>query len=191
MTKKVKNILAIVIVVSIVLGSNWLYFYPRLYRQAQNYPYGGDELTEAFLEQFPGNYNEILRKEQDGLTVFLGYYSEMGQGYYACYEKAPFFDRWMLVEQGSLGMGRPSKVIRANDDYRLGNRVYVSLNSEHISKIVVTMKGGEREVVTDPDRIFAVVTRDEIEAITFFTDKGERISEEEFLIPSKRQKEEL
>ncbi len=191
MTKKLKNVITVAVIMLIVLASTVLYYYPRYYRQAQNYPYEGDELTEAFLEQFPGNYNEILRKEKDGLTVFLGYYSKMGQGNYACYEKAPFFDRWMLADQGSLGMGRPSKMIQANDEYRLGNRVYVSLNSEHISKIVVTTKGGEREVITDPERIFAVMTKDEIETITFFTDRGERISEEEFLIPSKRQKEEL
>lgn len=180
MKRKHKIIFFVVIAVVVILCINLLYFFARYYNNAQNYPHKGVDLEETFLKEFPGNYTEILRVEQDGVTVFLGIYGERESACYAYYEKAPFFDRWMEGQSGMLRQDGSSVMIQTDGFYH-SNRIYVSLNLENVSKVVVTVNGKETVLNTEPEKSFVVITDDEIDDITFFTEDGGEISEKKFL----------
>ncbi len=180
MKKKSKNIIFIIAVVIIILCINLCYFFVRYYRYAQSYPYKGTDLEDVFLEKFPGDYTEVSQVTQGNICVFLGIYGEREAACYAYYEKAPFFDRWMDQQNGMLRKESSSAMLRADGFYN-SDRIYISLNLENVSKAVVTANGKETVFNMEPEEVFVIITEDEIDDVTFFTEDGVEISEKKFL----------
>lgn len=180
MKEKNKKVIVIVIIVLAIVCINLLYFLSRYYNKAQNYPYKGEGLEEAFLKEFPGDYSEVLRTEEQGVTVLLGYYSDRRGACYAYYEKAPFFDRWIKIQDGMMRMDKPSIMVQTDGFYH-SNKMYLSLNLDGISEVVVIVGGKETAFDTNSEKPFVVITKDEFDSIVFFTEEGGEISEKEFL----------
>lgn len=180
MKKKYKNSIVIAVVVIMILCISLFYFLARYYNNAQHYPYKGVDLEETFLKEFPGNYSEFLWMKQDNVIVFLGVHGEKEGGCYVYYEKAPFSDRWREGRNGVLKKDSPSAMIQADGFYD-SNRIYVSLNPEKVSKVAAVANEKETVCNTDPEEPFAVIMEGEIDDITFFTEDGREISEDEFL----------
>lgn len=180
MKKRNRGILAVVIAVVIILCVSLLYFFTRNHNQAQHHFYKGVDLEAAFYEQFPENYTEILWVREEEIMVFLGCYGGRQDAHYVYYEKIPFFDCWIRGMDGMLGMDNPSVMLQSDGLFR-SNRIYLSLNSESINKVVVKTDGEETVFRMEPENSFIVVTEDGIDGIDFFTEEGEKISERKFL----------
>ena len=161
MKKKYKNLIVIIMVVIVILCISLFYFLARYYNNAQHYLHKGVDLETDFLEEFPGNYTEILWVKQDDVAVFLGVYGEREGACYAYYEKVPFFDRWMKRQDGMLRKDNPSVKLQTGGFYH-SNRVYVSLNLE-------------------PGKTLGVVMEEEFDDIVCLTEDGEEIPEKKFL----------
>ena len=71
MKKKYKNLIVIIMVVIVILCISLFYFLARYYNNAQHYLHKGVDLETDFLEEFPGNYTEILWVKQDDVAVSL------------------------------------------------------------------------------------------------------------------------
>jgi len=178
--KKYKNMIVIIMGAIVILCISLFYFLARYYNNAQHYLHKGVDLEMDFLEEFPGNYTEILWVKQDDVAVFLGVYGEREGACYAYYEKVPFFDRWMKQQDGMLRKDNPSVKLQTGGIYH-SNRVYVSLNLENVREILATADGKEKRFGTEPGKTFVVVMEDEFDDIVFLTEDGEEIPEKKFL----------
>lgn len=180
--KKTKNRIFIIVVIVFFLLLNFFLFYARFWARHGYAETKEEKLEETFRARFiEKEYQEIVHVKEGNVIVYLGK-AEDGAGdgmvgNYSIFHKSAIFNRWGEIIYSWLDYNNHPTVV---EDPSFG-RIYLSLNDQNIIKAEVTENGQTREISIDPDKPLIVITDLQMESITFFTENGKELTEEEFL----------
>lgn len=175
---RTKNRIFIIIIIIAIIVINLFVFYARFWANRGYAETKEEDLQKTFVAKFAEKeYQGISHAKKDSVIVYLGKSGGGGVGNYAVFRKSFLFDRWGMITSGILEQGNHPMLL----DEPLMGRIYLSLNARNIVKAEITKDGETTEIDIDPDNPLIVITEHDIDSITFFSESGKEISEEDFL----------
>lgn len=180
--EKTKNRIFIIAVIVLLLLLNLFLFYARFWARHGFAETKEEKLEATFRARFiEKDYLEIIHVKEGAVIVYLGK-AEDGAGdgivgNYSIFRKSFLLNSWGEIMYSRLDYNNHPTIV---EDPSFG-RIYLSLNNQNIVKAEFTEDGQTREINIDPDKPLIVMTKLDIDNITFFTKSGEKLSEQDFL----------